>query len=312
MTILRSSPVSLLISSSAILPLKRKGGSKQNSATNNADGVSSDLSPLATEETDAARMDLAGGNGEAGPASAPNSRASDKKLQELEANVNDLKKHAETTEMNTKAARNEMESIKKDFTEVNESIKSLLGVYEAVSSQYNPFVDREIPDDKIKGLSFSINGSGPHPRGSGSSKPTDGVGVGVPVDQNGPLDRIVKPDDPDENPIEGVNSSVNFPPKAPIRTIEELDQLWARHEGNGGNDNKGNNGNNGHDQPKPPMIVEKNYSTTDLYALEHVLKLVENQLNKVYHARLKGEELGDEDVEALDRWMTEFRRLGGI
>ena len=38
---------------------------------------------------------------------------------------------------------------------------------------------------------------------------------------------------------------------------------------------------------------------------------MEYQLSKVYRARLTGEEIDEEEVDALDRWMSEFKRIGG-
>jgi hypothetical protein len=49
----------------------------------------------------------------------------------------------------------------------------------------------------------------------------------------------------------------------------------------------------------------------DVYALEQVHKLVEYQMSKVYRARIVGDEPDPDDIETLDRWMNEFKRLGG-
>ena len=80
-------------------------------------------------------------------------KVDDKKFQEIEASVNDLKKHAESADMSSKATKGEIESMKKDLSQINDSIKSLLNVYEAVSRQYNPFVDNELPSANTAGAS---------------------------------------------------------------------------------------------------------------------------------------------------------------
>jgi hypothetical protein len=301
MAVLRNSPFSLLLSSSTILPLKRRGGSNTAAASPDAigpegAGLSSDelgMPKLGTDAGEAA--ETLSGMGQPIP---PGSRAADVKIQALEANVSDLKKHAESTELNTKAARNEMESLKKDFSQINDSIKSLLGVYEAVSNQYNPFVDQEVPEPKIKDNGLNFNDASLHnglpivPPGG-----TDGIDVGIPMDNHGPLDRIVKPDDPDEDPIEII-----------IQPLEKMTRLHGKSA-----IEKEPEIPPAKEEPSIPKVPQPSPpSADDIFALEHVLKLVENQLKKVYHAKLRGQSIDEVEVEALDRWLSEFRRLGGI
>lgn len=230
-------------------------------------------------------------------------RADDKKFMEIEASVNDLKKHAETTDLNSKATKNEIESMRKDLSQINDSIKSLLNVYEAVSRQYNPFVE----DDTAGKTSASSNmdeGLSPSRGGNLSLGGLDrqkGLGGPVPADENGPLDRIVRPEDAEED--EDYSLGEMEMPKVPSSLLGKIevtpppaaapepeDDIPARTQG------------------RPPSAAS---SMIDAYALEQVHKLVEYQLSKVYRAKLIGEELTRDEIDALDRWMSEFKRLGG-
>ncbi len=223
-------------------------------------------------------------------------RADDKKIMELEASVNDLKKHAESTDMTGKATKNEIENIHKDLSQINDSIKSLLNVYEAVSRQYNPFVE----DDKT-GAPLEEDDPALENMSLGTLDALGKTPANSPEDGNGPLDRVLRPEDEEEDEdyssLSGMDSikispdvlgKVDLKPAAP--TPEPMDEPPARPKGRA-----------------PPMPS----SAVDPYALEQVHKLVEYQLSKVYRARLIGEEVDRDEVEALERWMSEFRRLGG-
>lgn len=231
-------------------------------------------------------------------------RADDKKFMEIEASVNDLKKQAETADLNSKATKNEIESMKKDLSEINGSIKSLLNVYEAVSRQYNPFVD----DDKHGAVAPSA-GDDDIPMDDNLSLGSlntlkDMKSVPSPViDECGPLDRVVRPDDEEEEEdfsnLQGMDSikispdvlgKVELRAPKPAAAPEPEDDAPAR--------------------PRS-RATSSLPSSVDPYALEQVHKLVEYQLSKVYRAKLIGDDLDQDEVEALDRWMSEFKRLGG-
>jgi hypothetical protein len=231
-------------------------------------------------------------------------RADDKKFMEIEASVNDLKKQAETADLNSKATKNEIESMKKDLSEINGSIKSLLNVYEAVSRQYNPFVD----DDKHGAIAPSA-GDDDIPMDDNLSLGSlntlkDMKSVPPPViDERGPLDRVVRPDDEEEEEdfsnLQGMDSikispdvlgKVDLRAPTPAAAPEPEDDAPAR--------------------PRS-RVASSLPSSVDPYALEQVHKLVEYQLSKVYRAKLIGDDLDQDEVEALDRWMSEFKRLGG-
>jgi hypothetical protein len=209
------------------------------------------------------------------------------KLQDLEASVNDLKKHAESTDMNGKATRGDLDNMKKDLSQINDSIKSLLNIYEAVSRQYNPFVEKDLPIQSFKD---------PEPEEPlGLLGPQKGVNIPSPgpaaYDDEGPLDRIVKPDQEDiyDKIVPPVPQHVPLPimPSPVQEEVEEELPAPKRYEPT---------------EAALPM---------DSFALDHFHRLVEYQLNKVYKAKLMGVSMDQAELDNLDRWLKEFKRFGG-
>lgn len=334
MKAVRNVPIYPLVSTLAILSFKKKGGKgsdlggiSASSEDLDLEGGSLSLSDLGGSLGSLSKLgdkkdkkkgkddlgDLGGIGGSLGKGlgddilsslSSGGGRADDKKFMEIEASVNDLKKQAETADLNSKATKNEIESMKKDLSEINGSIKSLLNVYEAVSRQYNPFVE----DDKHGAVAPSA--------GEDSNAMDDNLPLGslntlkdaktMPTpatDERGPLDRVVRPDDEEEEEdfsnLQGMDSikispdvlgKVDLGAATPIAAPEPEDDSPARP------------------QARTPSSAP---SSVDPYALEQVHKLVEYQLSKVYRAKLIGDDLDQDEMEALDRWMSEFKRLGG-
>ncbi len=334
MKVVRNAPIYPLVSTLAILSFKKKGGKGSDLG-----GISASSDDLGLEGGSLSLSDLGGslgslsklgdkkdkkkGKDEIGDLgslggslggglgddilsslSSGGGRADDKKFMEIEASVNDLKKQAETADLNSKATKNEIESMKKDLSEINNSIKSLLNVYEAVSRQYNPFVE----DDKRDAVAPSageddVPMKGNLSLGSLSTLKEEKTMTSPVVDECGPLDRVVRPDDEEEeedfSSIQGMDSvkispdllgKVDLRAPTPDTAPEPEDEAPAKP------------------QARTPSSMA---TTVDPYALEQVHKLVEYQLSKVYRAKLIGEDLDKDEVEALDRWMSEFKRLGG-
>ncbi len=315
----RTTPLAPFFSSLAILSFKKKskggelGGLTSSMDDLNLEGENLSLSDLGGNVGSLSKLekkdkkegglddDFLAGLTTSGP------RADDKKFQEIEASVNDLKKHAESTDMNSKATKGEIEYMKKDLSQINDSIKSLLNVYEAVSRQYNPFVDSELPSSKkpvaVEEDDVDLLASGNLSLGSlGNSKDTKKIDLSSsPMDDNGPLDRIVKPGDEEEEEFGSLGKldQVKIPPSLLGKvdlTEPEPPQI---------------------PEPEPtiltrPRTIDKSSGTeVDHYALEQVHKLVEYQMSKIYRSRLVGGEPDIEDIKAFDVWMSEFKRLGG-
>ena len=218
-----NTPLAPIFSSFAILSFKKKGKEEEDLPGSlndlNLDGGTLSLSDLgnlsgkkkgdlkAGPKTDL-KSDLSSGTKLDGlndallSMSAPHD---DKKIVDLEASINDLKKHAESSDMNSKVTKGELESMKKDLSQINDSIKSLLNVYEAVSRQYNPFVD-SVEDNSHMDVGVRAEERNMVVASNQKSLDIDPEPVSkLPLydealaelhslDPNEPLDRIVKPD----------------------------------------------------------------------------------------------------------------------
>lgn len=305
MAIHRSTPLSPMISSLAILSFKKKGKGELG-------GLSDSIGDVSLEGENLSLSDLSGSMGSLKSLSSlkdkgedlsdsilsmtSGPKVDDRKFQEIEASVNDLKKHAESTDISSKATKAELESMKKDLSQINDSIKSLLNVYEAVSRQYNPFVDSELPTNLAKEEPEIKLGS------LGGSGELNLSTIGdVPFDDDGPLDRIVKPDEEEEIPFEslGTLGSLSLkdlnpsPMEEPVREIEEpLLKPTVKVESS--------------PQPLPTAPLP-----FDSFALDQFHRLVEYQVNKIYKSRIAGNPVPQAELDNLDRWLNEFKRLGG-
>lgn len=329
----RNVPICSMVSTLAILSFKKKGGKGSDlgglsASTDDLDleGGSLSLSDLGGSLGSLTKLDkkdkkdkkdygelgslgsLGGGLGDdllSNLSTVGGGRADDKKIMEIEASVNDLKKHAETSDLNGKATKNEIESMRMDLSQINDSIKSLLNVYEAVSRQYNPFVEDEAHG---KASASSPGGSEDLPsRGGslslGSLDPLKDTNASFPTDEDGPLDRVVRPDDIEEEEEYGSLEDMDGPKISPS-LLGKIDVTPSAPAAAPAPDD---------DFPAKPQARESSASssTIDPYAFEQVHKLVEYQLSKVYRAKLIGEDMNREEMDALDRWISEFKRLGG-
>jgi chromosome segregation ATPase len=234
----------------------------------------------------------------------------DKKLQEVEANVNDLKSHMESTDMATKAMKSEMDNIKNDLSQINESIRTLLNVYEAVSRQYNPFVEGEpsAPSMPLKAeekadINMSLDdieleqpaAEAPKIKVETAFKEHEVI---TPFDDEGPLDRIVRPDEEEEIPLtqeEPIMKDLKSAISDRINDLKSEEPVM---------------------KPAPASRASVPASRTsyhvDIYALEQTRRLIDHLMGKICTERTVGNEISEDDVTALDLWMGEFKRLGGL
>jgi hypothetical protein len=315
----RTTPILPLFSSMAILSFKKKskgsdlGGLSTSMDDLSLDGENLSLSDLGGSVGSLSKLekkDKDGGLDEkllAGITSGP--RAEDKKFMEIEASVNDLKKHAETADMNSKATKGEIDSMKKDLSQINENIKSLLNVYEAVSRQYNPFVECDTPAavPVIEGSAKEEEADLPLDSlsslgtlGGLDEKKLADLKAEAPKDHLGSLDRLVKPDDVEEDDLDldslsELGTMAEKRPEAPMVKEEKPKYVPEPIA-----------------VPQPmPQPKGRPSATVDVYAMEQVHKLVEHQMSKIYRVALTGAEPDRDELETLDRWMNEFKRLGG-
>jgi len=227
-------------------------------------------------------------------------RQDERKLQELEASLNDIRKQAETSELASRAMKSDIDAIKGDLSQINESIKSLLNVYEAVSSQFNPFVENGSPrtaatvNDMQATDDLLADDEQPASISEAISDRIEELARNEPFDDDGPLDRIVRPDD-------------DFVETYPlIPGIQEKGRMERKIEHT-------MNYRASSDSPKPasaPVIKTSSYE--DAYALEQARRLIDYLMGKVCRERAMGKEINPADKRALDLWIGEFKRLGGL
>ena len=125
-------PAILLLSSGFIFSRKNKKAAEDLSGM--MDGDDLDLGTIPGLDAGLSSPGLSG-VGAPMPSSA-------RKVDELEITLNDLKGAVETVTNNNKTIKSDVENMKGEVEQINDSIKSLLGIYEAVSKEYNPFVDQ--------------------------------------------------------------------------------------------------------------------------------------------------------------------------
>ncbi|MDW5562861.1 MAG: flagella accessory protein C [Methanomassiliicoccus sp.] len=329
----RTTLLASFFSSMAVLSFKKKGKDE------NLGSASSSLGNMSLNHGDTMSLgDLGGGLGTLSKLSdigqpggslgdpmgdaMPKLGGDNKKLQEVEANVNDLKSHMESTDLTTKAMKGEMESIKSDLGQINDSIRTLLNVYEAVSKQYNPFVD-DVPaapaakvtsEPKIEATMTIAGSPKTEPTPVKAESLVESLSD-IPFDADGPLDRIVKPD---EEEVLAINKAeepaichsltdMQVNEKLAIEKEEEPAMVKSLEPTIDTTFN----------EPKPasistPVPVTKPLSHEDVYALEQIRRLVDCLMGKICTERSVGNEIKEADIRALDLWLGEFKRLGGI
>ncbi|MEM0449571.1 MAG: flagella accessory protein C [Methanomassiliicoccales archaeon] len=221
------------------------------------------------------------------------------KIDQLEGTVNELKNQVETIGNTSTSIKGQVESMRKEIESINDSIKNLLGVYEAVSRQYNPFVDQaapKVPSFKEETVPQTVTKLDKE--------------MGIPIvdeegeiqmarDLNAPLDKVLKFDD---NSSIAANLDINVEEidkevgeKAKIKQSEKASMISEATPL----------------QQDAPLISKSNKKIRiDSYALRQIYKLVDYQLEKVYIAKSRGEEVPLEELEMLEHWMQELMMVG--
>ncbi len=268
----RKIPLPPFFSSLAILSFKKKGsGGELGGLTNSMGGMGlngGDISLSALGEDVKSDIPSIG------------SRAEERRIQELESNISDLKKHAENADMGNKAIKGEIEGIKAELSQIDESIKNLLSIYEAVTRQYNPFVEGAAKPSPVERADVD-------PKDVNASPVEDKVEDGSikeesPVDELGPLDKMVRPEDEEESL--DIDAPAPSPPdtkRTPAPIIERAQEMA---------------------DPLPPKAEPK-----DTFVLDQFHKLLIYQVDKIYHLKVEGREVSPRDVEDLNRWLEELK-----
>jgi hypothetical protein len=189
-----------------------------------------------------------------------------RRMDELEGSLTDFKDQVSRVDMSNRAVKGELDAIRDDLFQINETIKNLLCIYEAVSKDYNPFVE-----DSVR-----------------KAEPVEDVIITgkEEVLADGGVPEIVEPET--SNDILHIDDHVpeKIVPEEISIQLPEVEAVNAQHKA----------------VPGP--------GSTDDISLIQVFNLVENQLQKLFIQRIKGQKLDPKELQTLDFWFSEFKRLG--
>lgn len=223
----------------------------------------------------------------------------------IEGTVNELKGQVETIGNVSNSVKGQMDSVKKDVESINDSIKNLLCVYEAVSKQYNPFVEQNAPEATVE------KGNDPLPstaNAGGIPLVDEEAEIQMAMDLDAPLDKVLRFDesgcaDPKGLKLKGMELEEEVDGKLKVKPPAMEEEVEV-------------NLNLKEDimmkEPKPEPALERPRAQVkvDSYALRQIYKLVDYQLEKVYTAKTSGEAVAPEEIEMLERWISEFKLVG--
>lgn len=342
----RNTPLSTFFSIFGVLSKKKnKNGKKILSRKNGEVGISEDISILGMDgelslpsdisiPEDLMDMDETLGDSILEMGNTMSSTSS-----EIETNVTDLRNQVDKLEISSNSVKNEISTIREDITQINDSIKSLLCIYEAVSKEYNPFVDSsnesrkktinivdgdeppsrsihpsekqidELEDERAKNEpQFDNQGLGPNAGGLlelDTLHLNDNVEEKIilpmdsafePFDPNEPLDRVLKVDEDDET--DSKNDLEDYVESDPVDMPSFPDPIQVKEL-------KVAPGSRTVDlREKEPRAISE--SNVDSYCLNQIVKIVEHKIDRIHASRLRGNKVGLEEIQSLERWLLEL------
>lgn len=209
-----------------------------------------------------------------------------KKVEEMEGGLNDLKDKIKTIETGNKSIKSELEGLRGDLKKTNETIKQLLSVYEVVSQQYNPFVEQVPKKPQEVVTSPQAN---PSSNAASETWPKETKPVPTKVVAPSPYDRVIGSDTDALNALEKI--VVENRPKEVVGAIRGGEKMAMT----GGDKD---------------AALRADRNLQDNYYIMQILKLIEFQLEKIYLAKVNRAPVDTEDLQNLDRWLAEFKRVG--
>ena len=226
-------------------------------------------------------------------------KSDNKRIDTIDGNITDIKTQLETMTLGNKAVKGDVDKIKTEIDGINDSIKNLLCVYEAVSREYNPFVDSEMPVAKKPDNACPKKPSVPENMAKAVEQDLDldldlkdGKVESIPDSiEAEPMDKILKPELEDDEVAQLVDKVKITKVTRPIKP-----QITEKPP-----------------QAEIPAIVSQEATmnvVVDFYSLNQIHKLVEHQLEQIYTLKLKGQRVPEEDYASLERWMAEYKRMG--
>jgi len=231
-------------------------------------------------------------------------KSENKMIDTIDGTVTDIKNQIETMTLGNKAIKGDVDKIKTDIDGINDSIKNLLCVYEAVSREYNPFVDSEMPSPKrAENPSKKEEACVPKLK----TKVAEPIGEDLDLDldldagnaqkipdyiEAEPMDKILKPELEDDDDVASLVEKVKIT-KVTRPTRPQAPEKPAQIE-----------------KPAPVPQEPGMNVVVDFYSLNQIHKLVEHQLEQIYTLKLKGQIVSEEDYASLERWLAEYKRMG--
>ena len=233
-------------------------------------------------------------------------KSDSKKIDAMDGNITDLKNQLETMTMGSKAMKGDVEKIKTEIDGINDSIKNLLCVYEAVSREYNPFVDSEMPSQKKpESPAPKEKARMPVPKAKPIELDPEELDLDLDMDLGGsssnkipeyieaePMDKILKPDVDEDDEVARLVEKVKIT-KVTKPARPQIAERPAPIEKAPA------------PSPEPTLDI-----LVDFYSMNQIHKLVEHQLEQIYTMKLKGQKIPEEDYVSLERWMAEYKRMG--
>jgi len=188
-----------------------------------------------------------------------------------------------------------VESLEGAVNDVTNQLKDLEGMVKSSKSDLDDLKkDLSKLDETIKQL-FAI-----YEVVSKDYNPFVDPAVGDRVLENsvGPLDRVVKPDSNVEklllDPVPGDESA--DPERLPVQEVYVSDSDESKPSADEG--------------VRREMEGTFNHNFKDALYLIQIAKLIEFQLEKMYITKVRGKRFDPEDVQLLDRYLSDFKRVG--
>ena len=205
--------------------------------------------------------------------------------------------------LGNKAMKGDVDKVKTEIDGINDSIKNLLCVYEAVSREYNPFVDSEMPSaEKQETPARKAEACEPKPKAKSVELEAEDLDLDFDLNEGKapkipdyieaePMDKILKPELDDDEVARLVDkvkiTKVTGPTKPQV--VEKPPQAEA---------------------PAPIAPETAMNVVVDIYSLNQIHRLVEHQLEQIYTLKLRGQKVSEEDYASLERWLAEYKRMG--
>jgi flagellar protein FlaC len=204
-------------------------------------------------------------------------QADAKRYEEMEGNINDLKDKVKSFESSAKSIKGDMEGMRGDLGKMNDTMKQLLSVYEVVSREYNPFVEPtakrpEVPRPQAQ-----------EKKAAWAQSPNS---VEVSAVDGEPYEQVIGLEEATGGFIETMTA-------LPSKEVESNDRSRIKVATN-----------------ERDVARSADRVAQDSYYLMQLLKLAEFQMEKIYIAKVNGMRIDQEDMQNLDKWFAEFKRVG--